>query len=158
MRILTALRATAAGLAVFGGGIAWFGTGLSYYDLLGPGAGFFPIWLGLMLCASSLVVLGQSFFAEDDGATLFQSSDGAVRVAVLAASLFGVWLLLDLLGFRLTILLFMLLVPNLLGRQPPLRIVAVALVMSFGVAYVFERWLGVVLPKPAIPFLETIGL
>jgi hypothetical protein len=141
-----------------------------YYDLMGPGSGFFPIWIGVLLTGLSVAVLVQSLrpaprlpdagSAElsDADEPFFASPAAAGRILGLLAMLFAVCWLLDVLGFRLTILLFALLAPRLIEPQPPIRSLVVAVLCSFGVAYGFESWLNVQLPRPSIGVLDDLGL
>jgi putative tricarboxylic transport membrane protein len=163
--ILTNAKAAAAAAVCFAGvGIACVavGMGYQYYDLMGPGAGFFPIWIGILLTGLSLAVLVQglrSAAEEAEAAEPFFPSPAATwRIVGLLVALFVVWLLLDVLGFRLTIFLFALIGPRLIEPQPLVRSVVVALLCSFGVAYGFEAWLQVQLPSPSIGVLDDLGL
>jgi hypothetical protein len=60
-------------------------------------------------------------------------------------------------GLRLTIFLFALIGPRLIEPQPLVRSIVVALLCSFGVAYGFESWLQVQLPRPSIGVLDDLG-
>jgi putative tricarboxylic transport membrane protein len=164
--ILTNAKATAAAAAFFAGvGIACvaLGMGYQYYDLMGPGPGFFPIWIGVLLTALSAAVLVQGARSgpgvEEAAADepFFPSPAAAWRIVRLLAALLVVWCVLDVLGFRLTIFLFALIGPRLIEPQPLVRSVVVALLCSFGVAYGFESWLQVQLPRPAIGVLDDLG-
>ena len=66
--------------------------------------------------------------------------------------------LLEVIGFRLAILLFALAAPSLMDRPSLFWRIVLALFCSFGVGYAFETWLGVQLPKPSIQFIEDLGL
>ncbi len=137
---------------------AVLGLKFDYYGLLGPGPGFFPVWIGLILAGSCLILLVQTFFRHDDPQPFFLSSAAARRVLGLAASLVAAWLVLDVVGFRLTVLAFALIVPHVLDRQRAVTTVVVAVTASFGVAYGFESWLLVQLPEPAFGWLRDLGL
>jgi putative tricarboxylic transport membrane protein len=164
--ILTNAKAAAAVAVFFAGvGIACVAVGLGYqyYDLMGPGAGFFPIWIGVLLTALSVAVLVQGLRsapapgeAEADE-PFFPSPAAAYRILGLLVALFVVCWLLDVLGFRLTIFVFALIGPRLIEPQPLVRSLVVALLCSFGVAYGFESWLQVQLPSPSIGVLDDLG-
>lgn len=152
--VLRAFSVFLAGLGVF---VVTSGFQLKYYGVLGPGPGFFPIWIGSLLVGACLVLLGQSLFVRSKSERFFPSSDAAIRVLAVLLSLAAIWFALKYFGFRLAILLFTLCVPRILGRQSPVVAVAVALLASFGVAYAFEAWLGVPLPEPAFELLKALG-
>ena len=171
MTISNATVTAAAGVLFAAVGVYCIVAGLNheYYDLMGPGAGFFPIWIGVLLTVLSVAVLVQGLWPtsappEASAAAasaldepFFASPAAAWRISGLLAALFAVWWLLDVLGFRLTIFLFALLGPRLIEQQPLLRSLVVALLCSFGVAYGFETWLSVQLPHPSIGALDDLG-
>lgn len=134
------------------------GLQLRYYVRTGPGPGFFPVWIGAVLAASGLYLMAQGFLVREDSESFFPSREAAQRVGLVVLSLVCVWVALEYLGFRLAILGFALIVPQLFGRQSIATTVVIAVVASFGVAYGFERWLGVWLPTPELEFLQRLGL
>jgi putative tricarboxylic transport membrane protein len=123
----------------------------SLMDALGPGPGFFPFWLSLIGAALTIAILVQS--ARDrDMVTIdilptrhaaWQA--GGVLVALTAAAV-----LLEPLGFRLTMLLFIAGLLLALGARSPSAIVGSALAGSFGVFHVFFYWLKMPLPVGAL--------
>ena len=171
MRISNATITAAAAVLFAAVGVYCIVVGLNheYYDLMGPGPGFFPIWIGALLTVLSVAVLVQglrptSALPEASAAAaaavdepFFASPAAAWRISGLLAALFAVWWLLDVLGFRLTIFLFALLGPRLIEPQPLVRSLVIALLCGFGVAYGFETWLHVQLPDPSIGALDDLG-
>lgn len=152
------LRGTLAVMIAAGVFFVVTGLQLRYYVRTGPGPGFFPVWIGALLAASSLYLMVQSFRAKEGVEPFFPSREAAQRVALVVLSLVCVWVALDYLGFRLAILGFALIVPQLFGRQSIVTTVVIAVIASFGVAYGFEKWLGVWLPTPTFEFLQRLGL
>ena len=144
-----------AALAVF---IIAEGMTLSYYGRFGPGSGFLPIWVGGLLLVLSLILAVQSFRAADDG-TLFLPGQGTYkRPLALAIACLLVLPALPLFGFRLTMFVFVLLVPAILERQRWPWAIAIAAIASFGIAAIFEGVLLVRLPHAAIAGLSHLGL
>jgi putative tricarboxylic transport membrane protein len=133
---------------------------MEYYADLGPGPGFFPFWLGVLLAVLSVVWLVQVSVAParpvDVG--VFPDRWGTLRVVAILATLVLFGWAVDELGFQLTMLLFLAFLLTVLGRQNPTVTAAVALGGSFGVYYVFTRWLDVRLPAASIEFLRSWGL
>lgn len=151
-------------MAVFFGGVGAYclatGFDLKYYGLLGPGPGFFPVWIGVLLLALSGLLLVRGFRpgpAADEAVPFNASTTDAARVGAFVTSFVVVWLLLDYLGFRLAIFVFAVFASRIIEPQPPLRTLGLALVCSLGVAYGFENWLKVQLPSPSIGFLADLG-
>lgn len=121
---------------------------LRYYSPLGPGPGFFPLWLAVLLAILAIAMFWQATFrrpeAMPDG--FFADRGGYLRIGAVLAALLGVIVLMDAVGFCLVMLGFYAFLLLALGRQHPLVTGIIALAGSFGVYYVFVRWLAVPLP------------
>ena len=127
--------------------------GYSLRDALEPGAGFFPFWLGLLGAALSLALLVQSWRGHSIGEgaqALLPRGEGARRAAALLAGLAVAALLLQPLGFRLAMLIFIGGLLLILGVRRPIAIAIFALAGSFGLFHVFYHWLKVPLPIGAL--------
>ena len=123
--------------------------GYSLRDALGPGAGFFPFWLGALGVVLSIALFVQSWRGRAIGEgtqPLLPRGEGARRVAALVAGLAVASLLLQPLGFRLAMLVFTAGLLLALGVRRPVLIALFALASSFGLFYVFYYWLQVPLP------------
>jgi hypothetical protein len=123
--------------------------GYSLRDALGPGAGFFPFWLGTLGVVLSVALFVQSWRGRAIGEgtqALLPRGEGARRVAALVAGLAVVSLLLQPLGFRLAMLVFTVGLLLALGVRRPVLIALFALASSFGLFHVFYYWLQVPLP------------
>jgi putative tricarboxylic transport membrane protein len=121
----------------------------SLTDALGPGPGFFPFWLSLIGAVLTVAMLIEDARSQDVTSILPNRQallqGGAVLVALTIAAA-----LLEPLGFRLTMLLF---IPGLLlalGARSPSAILLTAAAGSFGVFHVFYYWLKVPLPIGAL--------
>ncbi len=136
---------------------------LEYYSPLGPGPGFFPFWLGGLLALLSAIWLGQTFVAWRkregvEGAPFLPGGRGLVRVVAIIGSLVVLVAVMGPLGFKLTMFAFLLFLLVALGRVNVGLTLAVAIVGSFGVNYVFKTWLDVQLPSASIAWLAGLGL
>lgn len=158
---MKAARQTTALLAcALGAFLAWQGTRLRIEGDFGPGPGFFPFWIGL-----ALVVLGGLWMAQlvlkpaaDVGAAFLPPRDSRGRLALVLASLVGFMLLLRPIGFNLAMLGLLLVLFFAVDRKFVAAKIAIALVASFGVHWLFERMLNVPLPYASLPALQTLGL
>jgi putative tricarboxylic transport membrane protein len=133
---------------------------MEYYATLGPGAGFFPLWLGGLLAVLSIIWLVQVSIGpkEPMEAGFIPSRQGIIRVlSVLAALALFAWVV-ETLGFQLTTLVFLGTLLIALGRQNMIVTAAVAIGGSFGVHYIFTKWLDVPLPASSVEFLRNLGL
>ncbi len=133
---------------------------MEYYTPLGPGAGFFPFWLGAFLGGLGIVWLIQVSRRSgntEEGPSL-PPHGGIVRILSIIASVAAVSALMDLLGFQLAMFLFMLFMLMILGRQKIWTTLIIALVCSVGVYHVFGRYLDLQLPAASLSFLAKLGL
>lgn len=158
MRLVHVLRGALIAFVALGALLVGMGFQLKYYLRTGPGPGFFPIWVGGTLIVFSLAMLVQSLFDRSPSERFFPDREAAWRIFAVTLSLPLTWFGLQYLGFRITMLLFALIVPRIIRKQSAPVTVAIALLASFGVAYAFEHWLGVYLPRAAYEPLERLGL
>jgi FtsH-binding integral membrane protein len=125
----------------------------SLKDALGPGAGFFPFWLGLIGAVLSLMLFAQSWRGRSigDGAEArWPDRSGAFRATALLAGLVLSALLLVPAGVRVTAFVVTAALLVALGVRRPVVIALFALAASFGLFHVFYHWLKV--PLPVGPF------
>jgi putative tricarboxylic transport membrane protein len=132
-------------LALF---LGWQAAQLSYYSPLGPGPGFFPLWLCILLGILSVAALVNSLRGTPpELATPFWPDRTAlVRIGTVIAGLAFVAAAMSTLGFPLTMLVFYGVLAFVLGSRKPVEIVGTALLGSFGVYYAFTRYLSQPLP------------
>ncbi len=129
--------------------------GYSLRDALGPGAGFFPFWLGtlgMVLCIALLVQSWRGHAIGEDARALLPRGESGRRAAALLGGLVVAALLLQPLGFRLSMLIFTAGLLLALGVRRPVTIAVFALLSSFGLFYVFYYWLKVPLPTGMLGF------
>lgn len=139
--------------------VIWESRNLEYYTPLGPGGGFFPFWLGAIMAGLTLGWLVQEINNKENRNVLFWAKDADIaRVILPIIGLIAVSVLMDIIGFQLTIFLFLIFLIKFLGRQSLFRSMTVAFLGSFGVYYIFTHFLDIILPKAAIKFLANLGL
>jgi putative tricarboxylic transport membrane protein len=122
---------------------------LRYYTPLGPGPGFFPFWLAVLLGALAIGMVLQATLGEPEPMPedFFADRIGYLKMGAVVLALVVVTLALEPLGFCLTMFAVYAFLLLTLGRQRFLVTLLVALGGSFGVYYVFVRWLQVPLPQ-----------
>ena len=153
-------RLVAVGFGVLGLWVIATGLDLLYYTPVGPGPGFFPLWLGALLVLLSAAILVASFvprglpdFPEDlvpRGASLAQMLVTFGCIAAFA-------LLVERLGFAIVMFVIMM-VLQLVNRVPIVTALLVSVGSSLGIGYAFVAWLGVFLPAAPWGLLDVIGL
>ena len=140
--------------------VVWESWNLEYYTNLGPGPGFFPLWLGVVLGGLSLAWLvresGRS--GKSKGGAFLPPRAGIVRILSMLAALTAMAGLMNLLGFQLTMFLFLLFLLMVMGRQTLWVTLVVALLCSVGVYHLFGGYLDVALPASSVKFLASLGL
>ena len=121
---------------------------LSLRDALGPGPGFFPFWLGMLGAVLAVFLLTQLHLNRVDLGTEALVFDRAgVRNAVLVlAGLIVAAALLEVVGFRLSVLLLLPYLLLVLGVRNRVAVGIFAVAGSFGVYHVFFDLLKVPLP------------
>ncbi len=134
--------------------------GMKYYTAMGPGPGFIPLWIGAVLAVLSVVWFIQvsrgpalptpEGFVPDRG--------GVLRVVAVLASLALFPAIAEQVGFRVTMLGFLLFLFAVLGRQKLLVTLALSLIGSFGQYFLFHDLLGLHLPKATVDILQNLGL
>ncbi|MCP9001721.1 tripartite tricarboxylate transporter TctB family protein [Pseudarthrobacter sp. RMG13] len=160
-------------LAALAAAVVVSSTGMGFWVRLGPGPGFFPLVLGSLLGLLSLLWIGQEVRGAKNGALPDEPETGdstdlvipeepheplrlktaatiVISLAVLAA-------LMPLIGFQLSMLLFLVFHLRVMGRRRWLLTTLVSVVGSFGVFILFTRVLTVNLPAASIGFLQSLG-
>ena len=121
-----------------------------YYTAIGPGPGFFPLWLsGILAVLAVLMFLHETFTKSPDKAPdrIFPDASGFLRIATISVALGGVALLLERIGFGPAMFLMNIFIMLVLTKRHFLLVLVIAFIGSFGVEYVLTQWLNVVLPK-----------
>ncbi|MEO6362231.1 MAG: tripartite tricarboxylate transporter TctB family protein [Caldimonas sp.] len=144
-----------AGAALLAFGMA-FGAGAlkqyAYWGENGPGPGFLPFWLGLVMALLAAALLVGALRSPDPGAQWLPRGDGLRRlVFVLGASVAFV-VLLNVIGMALATVLFLVVLLRFLDRQPWRLTIIVALAVAGFDHLVFARWLHVPLPVGPLGF------
>jgi putative tricarboxylic transport membrane protein len=120
---------------------------LSYYTPGGPGPGFFPLWLCVLLAALGMAMAFQARLtpaATESGFAIGRS--GLLRIAVSLVALFGTAALMGVFGFRLTTAVFYVVLLLAFGRRNVVEVAVLAAVGSLGVHFVFSSLLNQPLP------------
>ena len=104
---------------------AALGTSLGYSlaDALGPGPGFFPFWLSLLGAALTVAILVETARSHDiTTGSILPSRQAAWQVGGVLIALGAAAALIEPLGFRLTMLLFIAGLLLALGARSPFAI------------------------------------
>ena len=139
-------RTVALGFVAASGGYLALALTYPFGSVGKPGAGFFPVAVGVFLCAAAATVLIAGFRRTAAGAGALEP-DARARVLTTAAALVGFCLLVPWLGYPLCALAFVALLLRRLGGGG-WRAAAITAVLSAGVSYyLFGVLLAVPLPR-----------
>jgi putative tricarboxylic transport membrane protein len=140
---VTADRAVALALAVFGLFISAQAWRLPYWLDRSPGPGFVPLWLGLLLTLSSGWVLAHARHARIEGGEPLSSRSNAFALTSMTAIAAA---LVPLVGLIAATAALTAAAGWRLDRRRPLAIGVATLATPLFVWLIFARWLGVPLP------------
>jgi hypothetical protein len=135
------------------------GHGLKLAGEFGPGPGFMAFIVGLLLTAVSLLWLVSLSLqpSEPFSAEALPEPGGWLRVLAILIAVLCFAALLTVVGFKLSMLVFLMVAFLIFGRDHLPAKVVVAFAGSFGLDYVFEQFLRVPLPGASIDSLAALG-
>ena len=124
----------------------------------GPGAGYFPFYIGLLICISSAVVAFGAFKrARKADHKVFVTHDQLKRVYTVLLPSIGFVVAVQLIGIYLGSVLFIAAFMIWVGKYHWAKSVGIACAVM-GLAYaMFEIWFKVPLFKGAINLLSSLG-
>jgi putative tricarboxylic transport membrane protein len=140
--------------------VVWESWNLEYYTTLGPGAGFFPFWLGAVLGGLALAWLVQLSrpASRPKKEAFLPDREGIVRIVSLIAAMVIVAGAMNTFGFQLSMFLFLIFTLMILGKQPVWLTAIIALAGSVGTYHIFAGYLDVQLPTSSLALLAKLGL
>lgn len=135
-------------LLILGIFLGYEATRLDYFSDMGPGAGFFPVWLCGLLGVLSIVMIAQATFGESKPmpAEFFTDRIGYIRIAIAVLGLLAIALLMATVGYAIVTFFFFVVLMPVFGRKNPIEILILSAIGGFGVYYVFTHWLSQPLP------------
>lgn len=123
----------------------------------GPGSGYFPFYIGLILCISSLGIFYQALFGKSPDRRAFVDRVQLYRVfSVLVPALVYV-LCVVFLGLYVASAIYIALFMIVMGKYPPVKSVLLAIAISVIFFLMFEVWFKVPLYKGTLEPLRFLG-
>jgi hypothetical protein len=119
----------------------------SSWDSNGPQAGYFPFYIGLLICISSAVVLAQSIARLKSDRAVFVTYTQLKQVMVILVPSFLYVAAIQFIGLYVPSALFIGLFMRLVGKYSWLRSVIVGGSVSLLAFMMFEIWFKIPLPK-----------
>jgi putative tricarboxylic transport membrane protein len=134
-------------LAAFGIYVISVAAKLPYISDVGPGSGFFPLWLGIgLVFFASWLMLASMSFARGEAKNQSQSWKGTSRALAGWLVMIVAIAFLGKLGFGLSFVLLTIFLIVALDRRPPLLALGVALSLAVAFHLLFVVALDVSLP------------
>ena len=128
--------------------------GLGLWTSLGPGPGMFPFAMGGLLVAMSALWLVQELREPSETASVVDR--GLVLAVVISLAVLAA--VMDLIGFQLSMFIFLVYHLKIRGGRRWVSSLIIAVAGSFGAFYAFNYGLNVTLPTAGISVLNSIGL
>jgi Tripartite tricarboxylate transporter TctB family len=123
----------------------------------GPEAGYFPFYIGLILCISAAGILYQATFSKsrDDGVFVDREQLSRVASVLLPAALYV--LVITFLGIYVASAIYIALFMVILGKYSPVKSVLLGLAVNAFFFVLFEVWFKVPLYKGRLEPLAFLG-
>jgi len=130
--------------------------GIGWREVDGPQPGYFPFYIGLIMCAASLVNVARALMVRgEDNKTFVEVGQLKLVLAVLVPTA-AYALLVTWIGIYASSVLFVGLFMRWLGKYPWWKVAGVSLGTVVVLYLVFEKWFKVPLPKG--PLENLLGL
>ncbi len=123
----------------------------------GPGAGYFPFYIGVLLCIASLGIFYQSRLGKSRDASAFVDRERFKRVLSVLLPAIAYVFVVEFLGLYVASAIYIALFMIVLGKYPPLKSVLVAVIVIAAVFLMFEVWFKVPLYKGSLSPLSFLG-
>jgi hypothetical protein len=129
---------------LLGIGIVFFSSQLPYKSEYGPGPGFLPLWLGIVLIGSAVFVLLNILkkHVKVDSFLKPRTKQSAMMFVLIFIS----FLLLPLLGFAVGLAFFSAVTMRVMGKHSWKACGLTAVGVAIGIHFVFGQWLHIPLP------------
>ena len=123
----------------------------------GPGSGYFPFYIGLLLCLSGSVTLYQALLGKHKNTEIFVDREKLKLVlAVLIPAIFYV-LAVQLAGIYLASILYIALFMSVLGKYSWIKSIVASVAVNVIFFLMFEVWFKVPLYKGIYEPLSFLG-
>ena len=141
------------------GGVVLFGSSKLGHEWTsdGPGAGYFPFYIGLILAISGAGIFFQALFGKKKNTEVFVDREQLGRVfSVLLPA--GVYVLaIQLIGIYVASVVYITLFMVILGKYSWVKSLAVGLIVNVVFFTMFEVWFKVPLFKGEFDLLSPLG-
>jgi hypothetical protein len=123
----------------------------------GPGAGYFPFYIGLILCISAAGILYQSTLGKDKDTGVFVDREQLKRVSSVFLPAVVYVLAMVFVGIYVASAIYIALFMIVLGKYSPLKSVLIGVIVNIFFFVMFEVWFKVPLYKGTLEPLRFLG-
>jgi len=121
----------------------------------GPGSGFLPFWLGVLLAVLAVILLGTAWRREEiekDRKSPFPGKKALVAIGSVLVGLAAYIVLLEVLGFLMDTFMYVAFLLGVVERERWLMTLLVAASTTAGLYIIFQILLGITLPSNMFGF------
>jgi hypothetical protein len=131
--------------------------GFGWQEIHGPRPGYFPFYIGVIMCVASLVNIARALMVRGgDNKTFVEVGQLKLVLAVLVPTAVYA-LLVTWIGIYVSSVLFIGFFMRWLGKYPWWKVVGVGVGTAVVLYLVFEKWFKVPLPKGPLENLLGLG-
>jgi hypothetical protein len=123
----------------------------------GPGSGYFPFYIGLILCISGLGTLYQALFSKNKNTEVFVDSEQLQRVLSVFLPALVYVLAVQFLGLYVASVVYIALFMIILGKFSKIKSVFISVAVMTLFFCMFEIWFKVPLFKGQLDPLRFLG-
>jgi putative tricarboxylic transport membrane protein len=137
-------------LLVLSGGVIWQAWMMPPSATFGPGSGFLPFWIGLILALLAAILLVSAWRRKAEGTDAVSPFPGGKALLAITGVLGGLAayiMLIEVLGFLADTFLYVTFLLRVVERERWPMTLAVAVATTAGLFIVFQVLLGITLPS-----------
>jgi Tripartite tricarboxylate transporter TctB family len=123
----------------------------------GPGAGYFPFYVGLLICIAGVGIFVQTLFAKNKGAEAFVDREQLKRVLSVFIPAMVYVGAVQVLGLYVASAVYIALFMVILGKYTWLKSIIISLSVIVLFFLMFEVWFKVPLFKGSVNLLSFLG-
>ncbi len=123
----------------------------------GPGAGYFPFYIGVILCISGVGTLYQALFGKNKNTDVFVDGEQLKRVLSVLLPAMVYVLAIQFVGIYVASAVYIALFMIILGKFSPIKSVITAAIVVVLFFFMFEVWFKVPLFKGQFDPLSFLG-
>jgi putative tricarboxylic transport membrane protein len=142
-------------LLLLSGLVIWSASQMPPSATFGPGAGFLPFWLGIVLAILATILIATAWHRKptrEDGEPVFPGRHALFTIVLVLVGL-GVYIeLIEVLGYILDTFLFVVYLVKVVERQKWPLSLAVAVCTAGGLFLIFQVLLQITLPSNMFGF------